>query len=73
MLDFVKKVVSDSGEVSFGRCAAGVWGFFLMGTQAWFWHRTGHLIDNATAATHLGYIVTLYGLGKVPAKINLGS
>jgi len=72
-MNFLKTMLSDSGEVSFGRCAAGAWAVFLMVQQAWFWHRTGHLVDNGTAATHLGYIVTLYGLGKVPAKLNIGN
>lgn len=66
---FLAKMVSSSGEVSFGRCSATVWSLFYLTQHAWFWHRTGALVDNATVLTHLGVITTLYGLGKIPATL----
>jgi len=67
MKSFLNKMVSTSGDVSFGRVFAGLWALFYMGQHAWFWHLTGHMVENATVLTHLGVITTLYGLGKIPS------
>ena len=43
-------------------------GFFLV-LHGWFYHRTGHLVDNPTTLTHVGVISSLYGLSKIPATL----
>jgi hypothetical protein len=73
MRDFLRQMLSDSGSISFGRCAAGAWCLFLMGMQVWYVVHFRALVDNATLMSHVGCIATLYGLGKIPAKLNLGS
>jgi len=73
MRDFIKKMLSDQGEVSFGRCAAGAWCLFLMGLEVWHIAHVRALPENSTMLTHVGMISTLYGLGKIPAKVNIGS
>ena len=62
---FFGKMLSTTGEVSFGRCAAAAWSIFYAVQHSWVFHRTGHLVDNTTVVTHLGVVTTLYGLGKV--------
>ena len=69
MREFLKKMLSTSGEVSFGRCSAAAWCIFLMGLEVWHVHHLHALPDNATMLTHVGMVSTLYGLGKVPATL----
>lgn len=69
MREFVKKMLSANGEISFGRCAAAAWCLFLMGLEVWHVVHVHALPDNPTMVTHVGVIGTLYGLGKVPASL----
>lgn len=68
-LVFMGMMLSDSGEVSFGRCAAGFWGTFLMGMEIWYTVHNGKLVDNSTLMCHVAVVATLYGLGKLPSSI----
>ena len=69
MREFVKKMLSAEGEVSFGRCAALFWLVFIAGCEVWHLFHAHALVDNGTMISHVGCVSTLYFLGKVPAKI----
>jgi len=68
----ITKALSESGEISFGRTISAVITLYFLGQDAWFFHRTGHLIDNATLLTQLSVMTAFYvgskGLGALPGN-----
>jgi hypothetical protein len=62
---FIRNCLGDVGDISFGRTASASWSFYFMAQDAWFFHRLGHLVDNATLLTQLTVMTTFYGTNKV--------
>jgi hypothetical protein len=67
---FIKNCLGDIGDISFGRTASAFWSLYFMTQDAWFFHRSGHLVDNATLLTQLSVITTFYGTNKVSEIFN---
>lgn len=68
----ITKALSESGEISFGRTISAVITLYFLAQDAWFFHRTGHLVDNATLLTQLSVMTAFYvsskGLGALPGN-----
>jgi hypothetical protein len=60
----ITTALSESGEISFGRTISAVITLYFLGQDAWFFHRTGHLIDNATLLTQLSVMTAFYASSK---------
>lgn len=58
----------NNGGVSSARCFIFGLLIFFCTLDAWYFHRTGHLIDNTTATTQLGWVTSFYGLNKYFCK-----
>lgn len=55
---------SASDSVSFGRVISFLNTLYFLSTDAWFYHRTGHLVDNATLLTQLSVMTAFYVSSK---------
>jgi hypothetical protein len=55
----------DGRSVSFARNACLMLLFYFMCQDSWFYHKTGHLIDNKTALIQLGWCATYYATNKI--------
>lgn len=64
--EFLISAFSDEDKsISFSRVITAAIVLYFGVQDAVFFHVTGHLIDNSTSATQLGWVSSLYGLNKV--------
>ncbi|HEV7522989.1 MAG TPA: hypothetical protein VGP89_17945 [Candidatus Angelobacter sp.] len=64
---FVRAMFSESGEVSSARCFTAFLILYFSTQDAWYFHRVGHLIDNATLLTQLTVMTAFYVTNKTAA------
>lgn len=60
----ITTALSESGDISFGRSISLVIVVYFLGQDAWVFHRTGHLVDNATLLTQLSVMTAFYASSK---------
>ncbi len=66
---FVRECLGESGAISFGRTASAYLIGFFTGMDAWHYHKTGHLVDNATLLTQLTVMTAFYFGNKAAAAM----
>jgi len=60
----ITMALSESGEISFGRSISALITLYFLAQDAWLFHRTGHLVDNATLLTQLSVMTAFYASSK---------
>lgn len=60
----IEKYLSEDGSASFGRAASAFWILYFAVQDAWFYHRTGHLIDYTDLLTQASVMSMFYGVNK---------
>jgi hypothetical protein len=65
LLSALRSCLSETGDISFARTVSGVLVLYFLTTDAWFFHRKGVLVDNATLLAQLAVMTAFYGSNKV--------
>lgn len=61
---YLDQMLGPGAAISFGRVAALVSLLYFLGQDAWYFHRTGRLVDVATLAAHNAFALSWYGVNK---------
>lgn len=60
----ITTMLSESGDISAARSFTAYLILYFSAQDAWFFHRNGHLVDNATLLTQLSVMTAFYITNK---------